>query len=179
MRCLNAARAILDAYYLLTSTTYDITRLHPTVVICWYLAAVVQVQLCKRLIEVGDRASEASVWGEINMLRLAMLEYGAHSPIGIRQEKLLQGMMTEILRLTSTDNPLAVGIPLYPFSHERVFKNATQDIQTSEATNVEAHIAPLPSPPFDDAGASSALMQDTSIQSSWPSKRDMEVDLRY
>lgn len=37
--------------------------------ICWYLAAVVQVQLCKRLIEIGDRASEANVWGEINLLR--------------------------------------------------------------------------------------------------------------
>lgn len=60
-----------------------------------------QVQLCKRLIEIGDHASEASVWGEINLLRFvgqdfysnstannamlgrfAMLEYGSQSPIG-------------------------------------------------------------------------------------------------
>jgi hypothetical protein len=41
--------------------------------ICWYLAAVVQVQLCKRLIEIGDRANEANVWGEINLLRLVWL----------------------------------------------------------------------------------------------------------
>ena len=64
---------------------------------------MVQIQYCKRLIEIGDRESEASVWGEINSLRwaaksfqifteeclffdwldsLAMLEYGALSPIG-------------------------------------------------------------------------------------------------
>lgn len=50
--------------------------------ICWYLAAVVLVQLCRRLIEIGDTANEATLWGEINLLRLAMIEYGRASPIG-------------------------------------------------------------------------------------------------
>jgi hypothetical protein len=67
--------------------------------ICWYLAAVVQVQLCKYFIEIGDSEREATVWGEINVLRFAvpsfylfymthlfrrfaMLEYGNKSPIG-------------------------------------------------------------------------------------------------
>lgn len=37
--------------------------------ICWYLAAVVQTQLCKYFIEIGDTAREQTVWGEINALR--------------------------------------------------------------------------------------------------------------
>lgn len=40
--------------------------------ICWYLAAVVQVHLCKRLIEIGDIVAEATTWGEINMLRFVL-----------------------------------------------------------------------------------------------------------
>ena len=50
--------------------------------IVWYLAAVVQVQLCKYFIEIGDTDREATVWGEINVLRFAMLAYGERSPIG-------------------------------------------------------------------------------------------------
>lgn len=90
-RCMEAARAILDKYYVLRSTSFDITLLHPFVTvsriavehlgpllkcllfqICWYLAAVVQVHLCKRLIEIGDIANEATCWGEINMLRYVL-----------------------------------------------------------------------------------------------------------
>ena len=37
--------------------------------ICWYLAAVVQIQLCKYFIEINDTARESTVWGEINVLR--------------------------------------------------------------------------------------------------------------
>lgn len=37
--------------------------------ICWYLAAVVQVQLCKYFIEINDTERESTVWGEINLLR--------------------------------------------------------------------------------------------------------------
>jgi hypothetical protein len=38
-----------------------------------------------------------------------------------RQEKLLQGLMTEIVRMTSQMRPLEMGIPLYPFSHSGIF----------------------------------------------------------
>ncbi len=104
---------------MLSATSLDITRLHPFVTvrydhvaphyvfsnfffhrqICWYLAAVVQVQLCKYFIEIGDTDRESTVWGEINVLRyayfsrtaysglapttrFAMLAYGQRSPIG-------------------------------------------------------------------------------------------------
>lgn len=120
-RCINATRSILSAYYSLSETSLDISRLHPFVTICWYLAAVVQIQLCKYFIEINDTARESTVWGEINVLRFAMLEYGNRSPIGTRQEKLLQGLMTEIVRMTTQMHPLEMGVPLYPFSHSGVF----------------------------------------------------------
>ncbi|KAG1755187.1 uncharacterized protein EDB91DRAFT_278719 [Suillus paluster] len=137
-RCINAARAILSAYYKLSETSLDISRLHPFVTICWYLAAVVQVQVCKYFIEVGDEAREDQVWGEINVLRQAMINYGARSPIGTRQEKLLQGLMREIVRLTSQKQPLEVGLPLYPFSHTTLFATPTLP--------ENAQMAPLPNP---------------------------------
>ncbi|KAG0708958.1 hypothetical protein DFH29DRAFT_1036272 [Suillus ampliporus] len=137
-RCINAARAILSAYFKLSETSLDISRLHPFVTICWYLAAAVQVQVCKYFIEVGDQAREDQVWGEINVLRQAMINYGARSPIGTRQEKLLQGLMREIVRLTNQKQPLEVGLPLYPFSHTTLFATPTLP--------ENAQMAPLPNP---------------------------------
>ncbi len=87
-RCVEASRAILAQHYTLASSSFDITRLHPfvtvchittqpsvapliclSVQICWYLAAVVQIQLCKYFIETGDTDREYGVWGVINVLR--------------------------------------------------------------------------------------------------------------
>lgn len=53
-----------------------------------------------------------------------------------RQEKLLQGLMTEIVRMTSQPQPLEVGVPLYPFSHASAF--------SKEATSQDLVCAPLP-----------------------------------
>ncbi|TRM66190.1 hypothetical protein BD626DRAFT_486984 [Schizophyllum amplum] len=139
-RCVHAARSILSAYYKLSATSLDITRLHPFATICWYLAAVVEVQLCKYFIEIGDPDRESTVWGEINVLRFAMLEYGRRSPIGTRQESLLQGLMREIVRMTTQKQPLEVGFPLYAFSHATAFaKDAV-----SQSTTNEPLPAPLP-----------------------------------
>ncbi|KAI0830703.1 hypothetical protein BC628DRAFT_1312698 [Trametes gibbosa] len=132
-RCIHATRSILAAYYRLSETSLDITRLHPFATICWYLAAVVQTQLCKYFIEIGDTAREQTVWGEINALRFAMLTYGSRSPIGTRQEKLLQGLMTEIVRMTTQMQPLEVGVPLYPFSHAGVFSKETMPTDGTSA----------------------------------------------
>ncbi|KAJ7597133.1 hypothetical protein C8J56DRAFT_1159103 [Mycena floridula] len=147
-RCVNSARSILGAYYMLSATSLDITRLHPFVTICWYLAAVVQVQLCKWFIEVGDQQREATIWGEINVLRFAMLAYGQRSPIGTRQERLLQGLMREIVRMTAQKQPLEVGVPLYPFSHNTLWRKG-ENVQESPD---DPSIAPLPdfSSPYDD-----------------------------
>ncbi|KAK0465077.1 uncharacterized protein EV420DRAFT_937214 [Desarmillaria tabescens] len=142
-RCVNSARQILGAYYMLSATSLDITRLHPFVTICWYLAAVVQVQLCKYFIEIGDTQRESSVWGEINVLRFAMLAYGQRSPIGTRQERLLQGLMREIVRMTAQKQPLEVGVPLYPFSSQTLWQKDESRTGSEERSTV----APLPVSP--------------------------------
>ncbi|KAF8140170.1 hypothetical protein EV363DRAFT_1393085 [Boletus edulis] len=149
-RCIKAAQAILSAYFMLSATSLDVTRLHPFVTICWYLAAVVQVQVCRHFIETGDYAREAQVWGEINVLRCAMLNYGTRSPIGIRQEKLLQALMKEIVRLTTQRKPLEVGLPLYPFSHTTLFASPVVPPE-------DAPIAPLPNPSTSSQFYNSAL----------------------
>lgn len=141
-RCVDASRNILNAYYLITSTSFDIARLHPFIATVWYLAAVVQVHLCKRLIQLGNQSAEAAVWGEINLLRFALLQYGASSHIGIRQEKLLRDAMAEILRMTTHSSPLSVTVPLYPFSNAAVFKKPGTETDEDDS----AAGAPLPQP---------------------------------
>jgi hypothetical protein len=42
-RCVSAARAILSAYYLLSSTSLDICRLHPFVTVCGYHCDVSEI----------------------------------------------------------------------------------------------------------------------------------------
>jgi hypothetical protein len=152
-RCENAARSILGAYYTLSASSMDITRLHPFVAVCWYLAAVVLVQLCKHFIEIGDVQRESIVWGEINVLRSAMLAYGNRSPIGARQERLLQGLLGEITRMTTQKQPLEVGVPLFRFSQRTLFRR-----DGSSATTPEGCIsAPLPgNAQFQEQSASSS-----------------------
>jgi len=151
-RCVNSSRSILEAFYVLSATSLDITRLHPFVTICWYLAAVVQVQLCRYFIEINDVQRESTVWGEINVLRFAMMSYGQRSPIGSRQEKLLQGLMREIVRMTAQKQPLEVGVPLYPFSHTTLFR---KDEVSSRNSEEQTTVATWPaSSPFEDTGIS-------------------------
>ncbi|KAL0951067.1 hypothetical protein HGRIS_007805 [Hohenbuehelia grisea] len=149
-RCVNSARCILAQYYMLSATSLDITRLHPFVTICWYLASVVQVQLCKYFIEIGDVDRESTVWGEINVLRFAMLEYGKRCSIGARQERLLQGLMHEIVRMTAHKTPLEVGVPLYPFSKTTLWNKDG----SSRSPENPSGAAPLPiSPRFEETSS--------------------------
>jgi hypothetical protein len=39
-----------------------------------------------------------------------------------RQERLLQGLMREIVRMTAQKHPLEVNVPLYPFAHRSPFQ---------------------------------------------------------
>ncbi|KAG8748519.1 hypothetical protein FRC10_003652 [Ceratobasidium sp. 414] len=132
VRCIQAARSIIRNYYLLSGTLFDLKRLHPFVTVCWYLAAVVLVQLCKRHITTGDRAGEATVWGEIETLKLAMLEFGNISPIGrassvlsrvfqtnppliVRQEKLLQEIIDDVIQKPVLPANFGLDIPMYTY----------------------------------------------------------------
>lgn len=40
----------------------------------------------------------------------------------VRQEKLLQGVMREIVRMTAQKHSVNAGVPLYPFSHTTLFR---------------------------------------------------------
>lgn len=73
-----------------------------------------------------------------------------------RQEKLLQGIMTEIVRMTSQMHPLEMGVPLYPFSHSGVFP-IQKDGELGESAG-----APLPdssSYPDDQSSSSPASIR--------------------
>ncbi|CCO27331.1 hypothetical protein BN14_01369 [Rhizoctonia solani AG-1 IB] len=115
VRCIQAARSIIRNYFLLNGTLFDTKRLHPFVTVCWYLAAVVLVQLCKRHITTGDRGGEATVWGEIETLKLAMLEFGNISPIGLRQEKLLQETIDDVIQKPVLPANFGLDIPMYTY----------------------------------------------------------------
>jgi len=151
-RCVDAANAILSAYrvfetyhacWMATHAQSPITldKLHPFVTICWYLAAVVKSQVCKHMIEIQDIDQELKAWADINELRYAMLAYGIVSPIGTRQENLLQRLMGDIIKLTKQEKPLDIGgqQPLYPFSHKTLFQGGS---------SAGAPFPPTPPPPM-------------------------------
>lgn len=117
-----------------------------------------------------------------------MMEYGQRSPIGsakdfslrsefleltstvARQERLLQGLMREIVRLTGQKQPLQVGVPLYPFSHHSLFKKDEGNQESpSEAPGVQP---PLPvSPSFNTRPSSSGHIPHFSkngLEPTWP-----------
>jgi len=62
-----------------------------------------------------------------------------------RQERLLQGLMREIVRMTAQKQPLEVGVPLFPFSHQSLFRKD----EPPRPPSVDS-AAPLPtSPPYE------------------------------
>ncbi|KAL5640939.1 hypothetical protein ACGC1H_001424 [Rhizoctonia solani] len=140
VRCIQAARSIIRNYFLLNGTLFDTKRLHPFVTVCWYLAAVVLVQLCKRHITTGDRGGEATVWGEIETLKLAMLEFGNISPIGLRQEKLLQETIDDVIQKPVLPANFGLDIPMYTYP--------LQDLTVS----LSEHGSPEGSTSFSTAG---------------------------
>lgn len=118
------------------------------------------------------------------------MAYGQRSPIGsmwlfkkrcletqlkilARQERLLQGLMREIVRMTAQKQPLEVGVPLYPFSHTTLFRKDEASAATSDEP---VGIAPLPhSPPYENARVTSPVASGitpssarTMPASSWP-----------
>jgi hypothetical protein len=61
-----------------------------------------------------------------------------------RQERLLQGLMREIVRLTGQKQPLQVGVPLYPFSHHSLFeKDGVSQRSPNEVSSVHAPLLPV------------------------------------
>jgi hypothetical protein len=70
--------------------------------------------------------------------------------------------MSEIVRMTTQQQPLEVGIPLYPFSRARVFSKLAQGC---DENGNHVTVAPLPlSPSFDETPHSSPAQSNTSPQ---------------
>jgi hypothetical protein len=87
------------------------------------------------------------------------MEYGQRSPIGsmstissavashlirltARQERLLQELMREIVRMTAQKQPLQVGVPLYPFSHKTLFSRDEAPVLSDDSSGSV--------PPYDE-----------------------------
>lgn len=114
-----------------------------------------------------------------------MMEYGQRSPIGsglfqflprnkfqylmfaARQERLLQGLMREIVRMTAQKQPLEVGVPLFPFSHSTLFRKDESRHPMGDDN------APLPvSSPFEELAVLAKGSRQHTIspsgRSHWP-----------
>jgi hypothetical protein len=95
--------------------------------------------------------------------------------LAARQEKLLQGLMREIVRMTAQKQPLEMGVPLYPFSHASLFASRTQS--TGGVEEDPAGGMPLPSsPPVEEAPCSPGTLSSglspllsSAHRSGWPS----------
>ena len=116
-----------------------------------------------------------------------MIEYGRRSPIGsvssishpvvkhlirltARQERLLQELMREIVRMTAQKQPLQVGVPLYPFSHKTLFSKDEAPALSDERSGS----APLLNPSYDEqellshrSSRNSDSSNDPLVGSSW------------
>jgi len=117
-----------------------------------------------------------------------MMEYGQRSPIGsglfqsllrnkfqclmfaARQERLLQGLMREIVRMTAQKQPLEVGVPLFPFSHSTLFRKDENHHPMGD-DNVQSAPLPVSSPFEEPAVLANGSRQHTispSGRSHWP-----------
>jgi hypothetical protein len=82
-----------------------------------------------------------------------------------RQERLLQGLLAEIIRMTSQKQPLEVGVPLYPFSHATAFVDGQR---TGSDGSSPAHAAPLPAPEHSAAEVNQPnIMPSPPSQAGW------------
>lgn len=92
-----------------------------------------------------------------------------------RQERLLQGLMREIVRMTAQKQPLEVGVPLYPFSRTSLWRKDESEQGPLEDT---AAGMPLPvSPPYDEPSPSQPTTghaRSASQTSGWSMREDMK-----
>ena len=82
-----------------------------------------------------------------------------------RQERLLQGLMREIVRMTAQKQPLEVGVPLYPFSSSTLWSK-DKPAPGEESTGAP----PLPvSQPFEEQNLPSGAAHHHHRSMSTPS----------
>jgi hypothetical protein len=82
-----------------------------------------------------------------------------------RQEKLLQGLMKEIVRMKAQQRSLDGGVPLYPFSHATLFRKGEGPQPPDDGSTSGAPLAPLPiSPSFNERELTSSPLQHPQQQ---------------
>ncbi|CEL54794.1 hypothetical protein RSOLAG1IB_07328 [Rhizoctonia solani AG-1 IB] len=84
-----AARAILDLLYVISSTSYDITRLPPICVQCWGKAASILARLYKLEISRGCQEEALDIDLGIQSIRFAFNQIGTRLPMALKYEKAL------------------------------------------------------------------------------------------
>lgn len=93
-----------------------------------------------------------------------------------RQERLLQGLMREIVRMTAQKQPLEVGVPLYPFSRTSLWRK--DDPSAEQGGGEEGGGVPLPvSPPYEEPTPSHnhSHTRSTSQASGWSVHDEMAL----
>ncbi|KAG8875690.1 hypothetical protein FRB98_007664 [Tulasnella sp. 332] len=156
--CVSAARSVVDALTLIRATSFDITRLHPFVSTCWYLAAVVLLHEHRRCGLIGDIMKKAMTAREVQMLRLALLKYGARSPIGNHHERQLTLLLDQIMSIPVVDTAGDDngGIDVF---NEMLLGNTTPVFSSGPVSFQLPHI---PIFPFDPASSPHDLLYETA-----------------
>ncbi|KAG8988674.1 hypothetical protein FRB93_004009 [Tulasnella sp. JGI-2019a] len=160
--CVAAARSVVDALTLIRATSFDITRLHPFVSTCWYLAAVVLLHEHRRCGLAGDIMKKGMTAREVQMLRLALLKYGARSPIGSHHERQLTLLLDQIMSVPASAHGSMddIGGGIDPFN-DILLGNTHPQYSASPVTFQLPHI---PIFPFDAV----SLTQDHPYETSAP-----------
>jgi len=119
LKCLEAARSIVDAIVLMRATNFDITKLHPFVATSWYIAAVVLVHEHYRATEMGDSVNNGIIAKDVQVLRLCLLKYGSRSPIANQHDAQLASIL-EQLNITRNSSPGITPFPAGPPSRQKI-----------------------------------------------------------
>ena len=100
-----AARALLGQVYLLNSTNFNFTFLHPFMSYVWYLGAKTLVRQLQVTLRHHTNASplplhlpsQASLLAEINVFSNAINQLAERLPIGARQAAMLSAILTDVM----------------------------------------------------------------------------------
>ncbi|KAF8760921.1 GAL4-like Zn(II)2Cys6 (or C6 zinc) binuclear cluster DNA-binding domain [Rhizoctonia solani] len=100
VRCIQAARSIIRNYFLLNGTLFDTKRLHPFVTTYNY----------------GDRGGEATVWGEIETLKLAMLEFEISLRLDYdKKSSFKKQLVNDVIQKPVLPANFGLDIPMYTY----------------------------------------------------------------
>ncbi|KAL7416304.1 hypothetical protein BDY24DRAFT_379179, partial [Mrakia frigida] len=95
-RMLAAARALLGQIYLVNSTTFSFSLLHPFMSYAWFIGARTLAKHVQVAMANGDHLMEKSLREEIAVMRHAIVQVAGTLPIGARQAAILDQIMLDL-----------------------------------------------------------------------------------